>query len=141
MTRIILTACASAALALGLASVGAADTRAVDPSKLPPASTKTGVAYATDIKPMFEKSCFRCHGAEKPKGRLRLDSLEGVLKGGEDGKVILPGDSAGSVLVHNIAHAGDPDAYMPPPKNKAGIQPLTKDQIGLIRAWIDQGAK
>jgi hypothetical protein len=64
-----------------------------------------------------------------------------VLKGGGGGKSVLPGDSAGSVLVHNIAHAGDPDGYMPPPKNKANIAPLTKEQIGLIRAWIDQGAK
>ena len=55
--------------------------------------------------------------------------------------LIPPGDSAGSMLVHNIAHAGDPDDYMPPPRNKHGIPPLTKEQIGLIRAWIDQGAK
>jgi hypothetical protein len=70
-----------------------------------------------------------------------MDSLESVLKGGEDGKVVVPGKSEESMLVHNIAHVGDPDQYMPPPKNKAGIGPLTKDQIGLIRAWIDQGAK
>ena len=108
--------------------------------QLPPASDKTGVTYATDIKPIFDKSCVKCHGAQKPKGRLRLDSLEGALKGGEDGKVILPGNSGGSMLVHNVAHAGDPDDYMPPPRNKARIQPLTKEQIGLIRAWIDQGA-
>jgi len=110
-------------------------------TKIPPPSDKTGVTYATDIKPLFEKSCVKCHGAEKPKGRLRLDSLEGALKGGEDGKVVLPGDGAGSMLVQNVAHAGDPDDYMPPPRNKANIGPLTKEQIGLIRAWIDQGAK
>jgi len=67
--------------------------------------------------------------------------VEAALKGGQDGKVILPGDSAGSVLVHNVAHIGDEDDFMPPPDNKDKIPPLTKDQIGLIRAWIDQGAK
>ncbi len=113
----------------------------VDLSKLPPATAKAGVSYAADIKPILDASCTKCHGAEKPKGKLRLDSLEGVLKGGEDGKVIKAGDSANSMLVHNIAHAGDPDDYMPPPKNKANIPPLTAAQIGLIRAWIDQGAK
>lgn len=113
----------------------------VDMSKLPAASAKAGVSYATDIKPIFDESCTKCHGAEKPKGKLRLDSLAGALKGGEDGKVILPGDSAHSMLVHNVARAGDPDDYMPPPKNKAKIPPLTAAQIGLIRAWIDQGAK
>lgn len=113
----------------------------VDLSKIPPASSRTGITYAQDIKPIFDKSCVRCHGEHKPKGHLRLDSLQGVLKGSEDGKVIVPGDGAGSVIVQNIAHVGDPDDYMPPPKNKAGIRPLTTEQIGLVRAWIDQGAK
>ncbi len=113
----------------------------IDLSKLPPPAAKAGVSYAADIKPVFDQSCTKCHGVEKPKGKLRLDSLAGALKGGEDGKVILPGDSAHSMLVHNIARVGDPDDYMPPPKNKANISPLTAAQVGLIRAWIDQGAK
>jgi mono/diheme cytochrome c family protein len=113
----------------------------VDISKLPPASDKTGVTYASDMKPIFEKSCIKCHGPEKQKGKLRLDSLEAVLKGGQDGKVVEPGASAKSMLVHNVAHIGDEDDYMPPPDNKDKIPPLTKEQIGLIRAWIDQGAK
>jgi mono/diheme cytochrome c family protein len=126
---------------LSIFSAQGAEKNVVDLSKIPPASDKTGVTYATDIKPLFDKSCIKCHGAEKPKARLRLDSLEGALKGGEDGKVVLTGNSAGSLLVHCVAHAGKPDVYMPPPRNKANIPPLTKDQIGLIRAWIDQGAK
>jgi mono/diheme cytochrome c family protein len=128
-------------LVLSWLNAQGAGAKGLDLSKLPPASDKTGVTYATDIKPVFDKSCVRCHGAEKPKGRLRLDSLAGVLKGGEDGKVILPGKSAESMLVHNVAYAGPKDLYMPPPKNKANIGPLTKEEIGLIRAWIDQGAK
>ena len=99
------------------------------------------VTYVKDIKPMFDKSCINCHGPDKQKGKLRLDSLPAALKGGQDGKVIEPGDSAKSVLVHNVAHLGDEDDYMPPPDNKDKIPPLTKEQIGLIRAWIDQGAK
>jgi mono/diheme cytochrome c family protein len=113
----------------------------VDLSKLPPASTKTGVTYANDIKPIFDASCIKCHGEQKPKAKLRLDSLEGVLKGGDDGKVIEPGNSAKSMLVLNIAHLGDEDEFMPPPKNKMGLKKLTDEQIGLVRAWIDQGAK
>ncbi|MGD0261685.1 MAG: c-type cytochrome domain-containing protein [Verrucomicrobiota bacterium] len=141
MIRNSLMVCLGTTLALCLFSVQGADKKAVDLSKLPPVSDKTGVTYATDIKPIFDQSCLKCHGAEKPKAKLRLDSLDGALKGGEDGKVILPGNSAGSMLVHNVAHAGNPDDYMPPPKNKAKIPPLTGEQIGLIRAWIDQGAK
>ena len=140
MMKRLLIACAVAGLSL---AVQAADKEKVkvDVSKIPPASDKKGVTYAGDIKSIFDESCVRCHGAQRPKAHLRMDSLEAVLKGGEDGKVLVPGNSAESMLVHNIAKIGDPDQYMPPPKNKAGIGPLTKEQIGLIRAWIDQGAK
>ena len=115
----------------------------IDPKLLPPASTKQGVTYAADIQPIFQNSCYPCHSVKnpKPKGKLRLDSLDAVLKGGEDGPALVAGDSAKSAIVANVSHLGDPDDYMPPPKNKDHIQPLTKEQIGLIRAWIDQGAK
>ena len=58
-----------------------------------------------------------------------------------NGKDIIPGDSAKSPLVAMVSHAGDPDDFMPPKKAEQRNPPLTKDQIGLIRAWIDQGAK
>src|SRR5437588_6409726 len=74
----------------------------IDISKLPPASSKAGVTYDTDIKPIFDKSCIKCHGSEKQKGKLRLDSLAAVLKGGQDGKVVEPGASAKSMLVANV---------------------------------------
>jgi Planctomycete cytochrome C len=110
---------------------------------LPPASTKTGVTFATDIKPIFDASCVKCHGEMKPKAGLQLTSLEGTLKGGKGGKdkILTVGDSANSPVVKMVAHIGDSDGWMPPAKNKANIGPLTADQVGLIRAWIDQGAK
>ncbi len=124
--------------AVGIAAcVFAAD---VDTSKLPAASTKTGVTFATDIKPIFNTSCVKCHGEQKPKGKLNLTTLESVLKGGDD-KVIEPGNSAKSMLVLSIAHLGDEDDFMPPVKNKLGLKKLTDEQVGLVRAWIDQGAK
>jgi len=110
----------------------------VDTSKLPAPSARKDVTYAKDIKPLLDKTCIKCHGTEKQKGKLRLDSLAGILKGGEDGKVVKPADSAGSILVQNVARLGDKDNWMPP-EDKGG--PLTAEQIGLIRAWIDQGAK
>jgi mono/diheme cytochrome c family protein len=125
------------AATFGLAFIAAADT-----AQLPPASTKTGVTYATDIKPIFEASCVKCHSGDKPKAKLKLDRLENALKGSKDGKVITVGDSAKSPLVLNVAHLSkDHDSWMPPAHNKANIGPLTPEQIGLIRAWIDQGAK
>ena len=120
-----------------------AEPKTIDPSQLPPASSRQNVSFDSDIRPIFEKSCFRCHGPKtaKPKGKLRLDTAANVVKGGEDAPNIVPGDSAKSQLVAAVSHLGDADDFMPPPKNKDHIQPLTKEEIGLIRAWIDQGAK
>src|SRR5262249_46600692 len=85
----------------------------VDLSKLPPASDKKGMTYAKEIQPLLQASCFRCHGQEKPKAGLRLDSLEGVLKGSKDGKVIQPGNSKESQLVLAVSQL-DEDSAMPP---------------------------
>lgn len=130
-------------IAIGLVAVTLAVWAAeVDTTKLPPPSTQKGVTFAKDIQPIFEKSCVPCHGGERPKAKLNLAALESALKGGADGKVIEPGNSANSKLVHGIAHiTADEDYYMPPPGNKKNIEKLTNDQIALIRAWIDQGAK
>jgi mono/diheme cytochrome c family protein len=113
---------------------------AQDASKLPPASTKTGVTFDADIKPIFTTSCMPCHdGTKKPRGGIALDTLDGVLKGGTDGKIITVGDSTKGDLVNAVAHIGDdPGSFMPKGKN---AKKLDDDQIGLIRAWIDQGAK
>ena len=115
-----------------LVSAHAAATKA-----LPPASDKKGVTYDKDIKPIFDKNCFKCHGAEKQKGKLRLDTLAAVMKGGENGKSIIPGKSADSSLVKAVARVVEDDAMPPADKGK----PLTAAEVGLIRAWIDQGAK
>ena len=150
----------------------------IDTSKLPPAAATKDVTYEKDIRPILETSCFRCHGPERTKGHLRLDSLEGMLKGGEDGKVVVPGDSKKSLLVAAVARVND-DVAMPPkfkprggrpggpggpggpppgggnppgggpgrpgPGGPRGFgpppRPLTPEQVGLVRAWIDQGAK
>ena len=137
-TSIKLTAIALAATFGLAAAVSAADTA----GQLPPASKKQGVTYATDIKPIFDASCVKCHSGDKPKAKLKLDTLENALKGSKDGKVITAGDSANSLIVKCVAHTtADHDSWMPPAHNKANIGPLTPDQIGLIRAWIDQGAK
>jgi len=146
------------------------DVSKIDVSKLPAPSTQKGLTFAKDIRPMLEASCFRVHGEEKQKGELRLDNLQAVLKGGEAGKVVDPGNSKKSLLVIAAAQLND-DVAMPP-KMKPGRggppggpggppppgarpggaggppggfgpppKPLTAEQVGLLRAWIDQGAK
>ena len=108
-------------------------------AKLPTASDKKDVTYATDIKPIFEASCLKCHtSTNKPRAGVGLETLEATLKGGKEGKVVIVGDSAKSSLVLSIAHVGDADTFMPKGK---GAKKLSDAQIGLVRAWIDQGAK
>lgn len=89
-----------------------------DLSKLPPPSTQKGLTYAKDIRPLFEASCFRCHGEERHRGDLRLDSLDAVLKGGQDGKILTPGKSKESLLVVAVAQIDDESAM--PPKRGGG---------------------
>ena len=109
---------------------------------LPSASTKTGVTYVADIKPILDSSCVDCHSGSKAKAHLHLDTLTGVLKVSKEKKLIKPGDSANSFLVKSVAHlTRDRENWMPPLHNKEGIKPLLPEEIGLIRAWIDQGAK
>src|SRR5881394_3459586 len=92
------------------------DLSKIDVSKLPPSADKKGLTYAKDIRPLFEASCFRCHGEERQKGELRLDSLDAALKGGEDGKVIFPGASKKSLLVIAASRIDDETAMPPKPK-------------------------
>src|SRR5215831_12597600 len=109
-------------MAAGIVSAGSLGLAApVDLSKLPPPSTQQGVTYDKDIHPMLEASCIRCHGAQRPKAGLRLDSREGVLKGSKDGKVVTPGNSQKSQLVIAVAQL-DPESAMPP-KPKAHKRP------------------
>ncbi len=108
----------------------------VDTSKLPPAAGAP-VDFAKDIKPLLEGACLKCHGPEKPKGKFEMTTRDKALKGGHEGVAIIPGDSAKSPLIHFVARLVK-DMEMPP-EDKG--DPLTKEQIGLLRAWIDQGVK
>lgn len=127
-------------ISVTLASLASADLELGDASKLPPAAAKTGLTYEKDIKALFEKSCVKCHSGEKPKGKYSMESLANILKGSPEGKTIVPGNSAKSPLVHQIADLVA-DMEMPPTDKRDKYPALTKEQIGLVRAWVDQGAK
>src|SRR5664279_1233625 len=120
MTNTIKLTAVALTATFGLAITAAAQDAA---PTLPPASTKKDVTYATDIKTILDASCAKCHSGDKPKARLKLDTLEGALKGGKDGKIVTAGDSANSFVVKSVAHlTTDHDAWMPPLNNKAGIK-------------------
>jgi len=106
----------------------------LDAGKLPPASTQV-IDYARDIKPIFAAHCIQCHGPGKQRSGLRLDDRDAALKGGENhAPAIQPGNSVESPLIQFVAGLV-PDMKMP--KEGDG---LTAGEIGLLRAWIDQGA-
>jgi cytochrome c553 len=106
----------------------------VEVAKLPPAATRA-VNFERDVRPIFSAACVSCHGAEKQKSDYRLDERASALRGGSIGGAIVPGDSAGSLLIAYVAGAHD-EVRMPP---KGAM--LSGEQVGVLRAWIDQGAK
>jgi hypothetical protein len=106
----------------------------VDVSKLPPPASGH-IDFARDIQPILADKCLSCHASDKKKSGLSLDSRADALKGGDNySPAIKPGQSAQSPLIHLVAGLV-PDMLMP----KKG-DALTAQQIGIFRAWIDQGA-
>ena len=104
--------------------------------QLPPAAP--AYDFDKDIKPILESTCVRCHGETRQKSSFRLDTRAGLLKGGEENEqVIVEGHSDQSPLIRLVAGLVE-DIPMPP--KKEGVT-LTPQQIGLLRAWIDAGAK
>jgi mono/diheme cytochrome c family protein len=103
-------------------------------AELPPAANRP-IDFDRDVRPLFVKHCYACHGPEKQKGGLRLDRKADALKGGDDGVAIVAGKSAESALVKLTAGL-EVDRVMPPKGER-----LTAEQVGILRAWIDQGAK
>ena len=97
-----------------------------------PAATK--IDFPSQIQPILKEACYSCHGPDKQKGKLRLDSRELALLGGGSGPAIVPGNGKDSYLVRRIQGEGDEDRM--PIKH----DPLTAEQTALVKAWIDQGA-
>jgi uncharacterized membrane protein len=88
------------------------------------------------VQPILKARCVECHGPEKQKGKLRLDSLEEIMKGGENGAALVAGVAAKSPLATRLLLPANDDDRMPP-EGKPGPSP---DEIALIQFWIDRGA-
>ncbi len=111
---------------------------------LVPAASHAAVDFTKEILPILEKRCMECHKApfeengkvKKPKADLRLDGAWAIMKGSENGPVLKPGDASKSGIYESITLPTDDDDHMPPKGD-----PLTAEQIKLIKTWIDEGAK
>ena len=119
-------------LLLALPGVVRAQLSAEQQAKLPPAA-KHKVSFAKEIYPLLEQSCTKCHGKGKSKGGFSLETREQLLDGGDTVASVVIGKSAESYLVELVSGI-DPDNVMPQKGSK-----FTPEQVGLVRAWIDQG--
>src|SRR6266705_3721139 len=138
-TKRILTACDEVVLAgLVLVAVTSLSSDAAAAS-VDRAAGKGSVDFSRDILPILSDNCFQCHGPDEKarKGKLRLDTKEGAFRLKDGKTVIVPGKSAESELVRRVT-SSDPEEVMPPPKSN---RKLTATQIGLLRRWVEEGAK
>ena len=113
-------------------------TSASEPAPVKLAAAKVSVPeghvdYTRDVKPILAARCYGCHSARKHENELRLDAASLILKGGEGGAAVEPGKSGDSLLIEAVL--GENMLRMPPEG-----EPLTADQIGKLKKWIDQGA-
>jgi len=92
--------------------------------------------YGARIRPIFAARCVNCHGPDKHKADLRLDTYQGVMRGGKDGPVVQAGNAQGSDLFRRITLPVNHDDFMP----KDGKKPLSPDQVKLLELWISAGA-
>ena len=106
------------------------------PAALKPALAAEGTVFVSVVQPILEENCVACHGPDKSKGDLRLDSLEAILKGGEKGPALQAGHSDDSSMVKRLLLPASHEDHMPP----EGKPQPSPDDIALLRWWIDAGA-
>lgn len=117
------------------------EARAADLDIRLPKPAAREVSFVTDVKPILERSCAQCHSGEKPKGKLSVENRDALLKGGDSKEApIVVGKSGSSLLVHFIADLVH-EMEMPPVEKRKKFPALTAAEVGIIRAWIDQGAR
>lgn len=126
--RMRFIALAGALNATAVAVAGAAATAEVTPEQ--------AAFFENKVRPVLTEACYKCHSLQegKSKGGLTLDTKEGLLKGGENGVIIKPGDPSSSSLITAVKYL-DPDLQMPPKGEK-----LKDDQIAALVEWVKMGA-
>ena len=92
--------------------------------------------YGARVQPIFAARCVGCHGPDKHKANLRLDTYQGVMRGGKDGPAVQAGNTQGSDLFRRVTLPANHDDFMP----KGGKKALSSDEVKLIELWIAAGA-
>lgn len=120
---------AIAFISFKLGAAGAAVQGTPDPAASPE-------FYTTKVKPVFDANCARCHMNGNHRGGLNMETREGMLKGGHDGAVLVPGDADKSLIVRLMRHEGPKDDPMNMPPNKPK---LSDADIAIVAQWVKAG--
>ena len=102
----------------------------------PIANVQEAVLYSDVIQPILQSKCYNCHGANKQKGKLRLDEPDFITKGGKNGTVAVWGKTEESELIKRILLPVENDNHMPPDKKPQ----LQQQDIALLNWWVSSGA-
>ena len=117
-----------------------AETNALEPPlQVAQIERDTPVDYSSEILPLLKQNCLACHHAKEAEGGLVMETLETIVKGGDTGTALVAGKSAESLLFTRAVGGDEP--LMPPEDNGVGAKSLSPEQLGLLKLWIDQGAK
>ena len=121
---------------MALPHLAAAEPVAATPIPIPALQKK--VDFETHVLPILKRNCLACHNATDAEGELVLETPATILKGGENGAVVVPRKGQESPLLKSSARERKP--FMPPKNNKVGAEVLKPEELAIIKAWIDQGA-
>jgi len=95
--------------------------------------------FAVDVFPILKRNCLACHNATKAKADLILETPADMIKGGDTGSALVPGDADASFIFTTAAHIEEPT--MPPEKNKSNAKQFTPQELEILKAWINAGAE
>ena len=109
--------------------------RSLAPLLLATAAASAATDFVRDVYPVLQRACLECHGAEKQKGKLRLDSREAALRGGDGGAALVPGKADASEILRRVSLPKTDDEVMP---NRGEL--LSKTEVEHLREWIAAGA-
>ncbi|SDL78992.1 Uncharacterized membrane protein [Daejeonella rubra] len=112
------------------------DSNAITTKRIPIPDINEALVYNDVIRPILTAKCYKCHGPDKQKGKLRLDMPDLILKGGKGGLVLVGGKVDESELIKRILLAKDSDDHMPPLEQPQ----LTKSELDLLHWWVSSGA-
>ena len=112
---------------------------AADPIAIANVTRGEAVNFEKEVLPLLQRSCLACHSAGERQGELVLESPATMRKGGDSGPALIPGRGADSLMLKLAAHQDDP--AMPPEDNDVNAPAFSSEELGLLRLWIDQGAR